>query len=160
MSRNLMIDDCAVCHGAIVLEEAARPITTEECRGCELTYLGRLVVANARCVGCGTLYLAWISWQSDRPSPVPWVRKSDRPARDGDGSFSDLSFRHSFDTDPDADDLPSRATLRRVDREDTTREVASLRANAEYLRTRADRLEREAAEDPPSYWEQWLRDGR
>lgn len=88
MSRNLLRRDCAECPGSvehIILEETPRPITLEE-TGPHLfgEYKG-LIVANAHCGLCHTLYLAWIEW----PGHSYWER-------DDTGRHLDLSYRKGF----------------------------------------------------------------
>lgn len=98
MSRNLCETSCHQCNHQVVMQEEAREITEQDCGRYFFEYAG-MKVANARCVLCGALYLAWCS------QPRSWWNVSygrDTPP----GSFFDLSYRHSFNDEPDIRDLP------------------------------------------------------
>ena len=101
MSRNLCRTDCRSCpgeHEHILLEEAPRPITREDVSWCFDEYAGMLV-AKARCVLCGALYLAWVDWPSNGRGHF---RLADHPG----ARFCDLSYRHAFNDEPAIEDTP------------------------------------------------------
>lgn len=106
MSRNLGNTSCAECeadHKYIRLEEEPRPITKDEA-GVYFNEFSSLIVAKAICTHCHTLYLAWVIQPSRHLGP-PWGwTKEDL---DVTGlRFMDLSYRNSFDDEPDIGDLP------------------------------------------------------
>lgn len=101
MSRNLCRIDCAECPGGhehIVLEGPVRPVTAKEDPGYYKAHAG-LLIAEARCVLCGALYFAWVDWPNGHSF---WHLASKHEQR-----FCDLSYRHSFNDEPDERDLPT-----------------------------------------------------
>ncbi len=100
MSRNLGRTDCRECIGEsehIVFDEEPRPVKdTDVGRHFFAEYQG-LIVAHARCILCHTLYLAWVDWPGSSSS---YFRRRE------EHRFVDLSYRSSFNDEPNAIDLP------------------------------------------------------
>ncbi len=104
MSRNLARTDCSECPGGtehILLEGPTRPVTAKE-DPYHAEHEG-LLIAEARCVLCHTLYFAWVDWPNSQHSY--WHLK-DRRYRNEDARFVDLSYRASFNDEPAPVDLP------------------------------------------------------
>lgn len=100
MSRNLCRTSCCFCPGVPVAVEAPRLITEADAGPYFQEYKG-MTVAHAECPECEAKYLAWLK---DSPQ---WCSKYGRPA-EGDGVAPfDLSFRSTFNDEPDAQDLPT-----------------------------------------------------
>lgn len=100
MSRNLCRVDCDRCPGThehIVLEGPVRPVTAKEDPGYHGAHTG-LLIAEARCVLCHTLYFAWVDWPGGHSF---WRLSSKFEQR-----FCDLSYRHSFNDEPAPEDMP------------------------------------------------------
>ena len=107
MSRNLARTDCDACPGLeehIVLEESPRPVTADDVGNHWLGEYVGLVVANARCVLCHALYLAWVDWPNSR-SFGHWSLAR-RQEHDKGARFCDLSYRYAFNDEPYVLDLP------------------------------------------------------
>lgn len=107
MSRNLGQTDCDFCHGEVVLEEPARPITKEDAGAYFEEYAKqKLTVAKAHCKECEAPYLAWV----DQPGYRRQCRISDPRWNQYqgcyDGTHFDLSHRQSFDDEPGLQDVP------------------------------------------------------
>lgn len=105
MSRNLGDRSCHECVGLeshIVLEEEPRPGVQADFGGYWKDYEG-IIVANARCVLCHTLYLAWVDWPGNehRDRSKYWNRGIPKEQR-----FLDLSYREAFNDEPEVRDLP------------------------------------------------------
>ena len=92
MSRNLARTDCRECGGDVIHEEEARPIAFNEAGAYFDEYEGMLV-ARARCVRCEAQYLAWCGGRHQ------WRHSC------AQGHF-DLSYRSTFNDEPDPEDLP------------------------------------------------------
>ena len=109
MSRNLCDTACRICCGEVKLEGEPHPITADECSGYVDEYIGKLIVANARCESCNAKYLAWVAVvPGSRMDCGHWKRRGewdDRP-------FVDMSFRRAFNDEPAPEDLPSPEMLR------------------------------------------------
>jgi hypothetical protein len=90
MSRNLGRTDCYYCQDDVVLVEAPRAVVEREVGAPYWDEYRGMTVANAECPSCLAQYLAWVT-----PAPA-WTHR-DR---------GDLSFRHSFNDEPDERDLP------------------------------------------------------
>lgn len=99
MSRNLSTTCCYHCGADVVLVGPERPL---EGHG---TYEG-MIVADAECPVCLASYLAWVG-------PPPNDPHDDR--RGGEQGFYDLSYRHSFNDEPDERDLPRFAIERQCE---------------------------------------------
>ncbi len=102
MSRNLGETSCHECpggHDDIVLEGPIREVTAKEDPGYYEDHAG-LLIAEARCILCHTLYFAWVDWVGS-PYSHWQLRTKDRGVR-----FCDLSYRHSFNDEPSPEDLP------------------------------------------------------
>jgi len=96
MSRNLCNTVCYFCGHEVELVEEPREITKGDAGVYYAEYKGMLV-ADARCPICLAEYLAWV----DDSKCTGHTRSTGEY-----GSFFDLSFRSSFDDEPDDDDLP------------------------------------------------------
>lgn len=143
MSRNLGDTSCAICHSDVALTGAAHAITREEAGVYFDEYVG-MIVADAECPRCAAKYLAWIKRKS-------WTR-DDRDTR----LFVDLSFRHSFDDEPAAEDLPTPETLQQIHIQQWTARTLRVitKAHEEIATARA---EAKAAVAGPSQWEVYRR---
>jgi hypothetical protein len=141
--------ECAICEEEIALEEPGRPVTAAECRD-DARFLGALTVANAHCVGCGALYLAWVRLETPIEAHAGYLRNP------GDEPFVDLSFRHSFRDRPDPRDLPPRERLRAIHHAQLLAGAAESREQAADHVASAEMAERMVADDEPSYWELFL----
>jgi len=97
MSRNLGRTDCYYCHDDVVLVEAPRAVVERDVGAPYWDEYRGMTVADAECPSCLAQYLAWVT-----PAPS-W---SDYHRDRGDSTHFDLSFRHSFDDEPDERDLP------------------------------------------------------
>jgi hypothetical protein len=100
VSRNLCRVDCAECPGGhehIVLEGPVRQVTAAEDPGYHAAHAG-LLIAEARCTLCYTLYFAWVDWPGGNSF---WHLSTKCEQR-----FCDLSYRHSFNDEPAPQDLP------------------------------------------------------
>lgn len=101
MSRNLCRVDCRECPGGhehIVIEGPIREVTAKEDPAYINDHRG-LLIAEARCVLCHALYVAWIDWSNQPHSH--WHLKAHAGQR-----FCDLSYRHAFNDEPCVLDLP------------------------------------------------------
>lgn len=128
MSRNLSDPSCAICSASaedIVIEEAPRLGTREE-----LGVYFHQLFANAHCSNCGALYLAWMV---DAPSRYPRTRD--------DGRHFDLSFRHAFNDEPAAADLPSPEKLMELHVKEHLTAAKNLRQQAAKLIADAEEIE-------------------
>lgn len=158
MSRNLASTGCRICcmdSSTIQLEESPRPITEQEVGlAYRARYVGRLVVANAVCTQCGAKYLAWVS--HDFPAESGCSRWKREPGGyEGSPPFVDLSFRHAFDDEPAAEDLPTKEYLEELEYERRAKRVADLRESAAKITAVADAIE--CGPVPQSYWEGYRR---
>jgi hypothetical protein len=95
MSRNLGRTDCYYCNYPVVLIGEPRPITKQDRYNYFDEYDG-MTVAFAECPACLARYLAWVT-------PPPNKQHHDI---DSGNKFYDLSFRISFNNEPDERDLP------------------------------------------------------
>jgi len=109
VSRNLGQTSCHECSGGedcVVLEGPIRPVTELEDPAYFRDHEG-LLVAEARCVLCHTLYIAWVDWPGQHGSfrNVYWSLE-ERRLQNSDARFVDLSYRHAFNDEPAVEDLP------------------------------------------------------
>jgi hypothetical protein len=106
MSRNLSTRCCYFCGGAVTLEEEPRSLTKKEAgvyweRRDGYSYQGA-IMANACCEDCNAKYLAWIDLsQCPGYQQYPYFHTLSEGEK-----FFDLSFRHSFNDEPDPEDMP------------------------------------------------------
>lgn len=145
MARNIGDTSCNICEGTVLLEESERPITAEECGDSAAAYMGRLTVANARCRGCGALYLAWVRIKGGQG----------RMANPRGDAFVDLSFRTSFNSEPAPSDLPSLEKLREL--ADHNRRASIQNLKTSIAKMQRDIADLEAAMGGPCFWEVYLR---
>lgn len=124
MSRNLTDVTCAFCGGSVALTEVPRSITKADAHIYFDEYAG-MIVAFAECVDCHGKYLAWID-ESHRRRHVRYIDSSAQ-----DPPFHDLSFRFSFNDEPDERDLytidPRLARATRLKRQATDLEDRAAR---------------------------------
>lgn len=99
MSRNIGSTSCEFCPGAVVCEEAPRPITRKEAGPYFEEYEGMLV-ADAECKDCCAKYLAWLK------SAPRGYQESVRVDDSGRLLPFDLSYRSTFNDEPGEADLP------------------------------------------------------
>jgi len=107
VSRNLGQTSCHECHGgteSIVLEGPIRPVTELEDPVYFHDHEG-LLIAEARCVLCHALYIAWVDWPPPHEHSHYW-RLEERRSREPEARFVDLSYRRSFNDEPAVEDLP------------------------------------------------------
>lgn len=105
MSRNFARIDCHECPGThehIILESEVRAVTKEDVGPHYFSQYRGLIVANARCVLCHALYLAWVDWPGQS---IEHFRLNDLKKEWGQ-RFCDLSFRQAFNDEPSIEDLP------------------------------------------------------
>ena len=95
MSRNLGRTDCYFCQGEVKGTGSSHEITKENAGAYFENFRG-MIVQNAECEDCLAQYLAWVN-------PAP---KHYSGFRGSDGPFYDLSFRSSFNDEPNERDLP------------------------------------------------------
>ncbi len=145
MSRNIGSVSCSICGAPIVLDEQARPIRPIECGALASEYIDRLVVANAHCSYCGTLYLAWVRKEGS----------FGHLANNRGESFVDLSFRHSFNDEPHTKDLPPQGKLTEIADRHRRQELQELQDEATDLAVKISRLESKIGS--PSWWETYRR---
>lgn len=81
-----------------MLSEAPREITPTDARRYFEEYDG-MIVAHANCVDCRAKYLAWID-ESARKQYPRYINSSDQ-----DPPFHDLSYRSTFNDEPDLEDF-------------------------------------------------------
>ena len=145
MSRNLGSTSCRICNGDVTLEEAPRPITVGETGRYSSEYLGRLIVANARC-SCGAKYLAW----------VRLTGSFGHLTNDRNEPFVDLSFRVAFNDEPAAEDLPPPEILKQVHEAECIAQVRALERQIQELQAEVIALYDRAATGQ-SHWESYRR---
>ena len=104
MSRNLCRTTCYYCDSPVLPKEEPRLATKFDVGRYTEQYEGRLWCAAAVCPACRATYLAWYS-------DTPWPRESTVP--ECQEEIMDLSFRSSFDDEPDDADLPLYAVEKR-----------------------------------------------
>ena len=95
MSRNLGRTNCKFCDGKVGLVESPRRATDDDTGKWPGDVYHELTIAHAECEDCHGKYTAWIklpSWKRDHLTDV-------------EHPFFDLSFRSSFNDEPDPDDL-------------------------------------------------------
>lgn len=145
MSRNIGSTSCKICLSDVVLTGPTRPIQESDTGAYLFPNYDGMLVAEAACPKCQAKYLAWVG----RSPQATWLR-------DRGGPFYDLSFHHSFDDEPAAEDLPTPEMLRVV-------HAAECRVRAEHARQQAhdslveaEELERDATEGK-SFWEGYRR---
>jgi hypothetical protein len=87
MSRNLARTTCRTCDGPVTLT------------GVPYQKLpAHIVICDAECVTCGTLYSAWLH------QPSRGIETEHRQSECG--AFYDLSYRSTFNDEPCAEDFP------------------------------------------------------
>ena len=101
MSRNLCRTSCYFCKGEVKLTEEPRKGTEVDFGGYKDQYDG-MIIANAECSDCEAKYLAWIDERTRCSQEYHGCNRYTVVK----GKFIDLSFRSSFNDEPDVDDLP------------------------------------------------------
>lgn len=109
MSRNLGQVNCRECpgeHKDIILDEKPRSTVERDC-GVYFTEYQGLIVANAHCRLCHTLYLAWVDFPRDGTEHFS-LDAINRRLMDGEERqrFVDLSYQNSFNDEPAEIDTP------------------------------------------------------
>lgn len=106
MSRNIGSTQCNFCGGEVVLIETPRPITRKEAGvyydTCEGYGYANGIFANGACLTCEAKYLAWVNL-SACAGYGQWNRNRLQEP------FFDLSYRATFNDEPDEEDLPEWA---------------------------------------------------
>lgn len=139
MSRSIGSTRCHICYSAVVLDDG-RPQSVRD---------GAHFFAAAHCRRCDAKYLAWLEFRIEATTP------GDTASPDWHlSSIVDLSFRHSFSSEPSADDLPHPAVLRAIHRDQCFATARNLRKEAASFVARAEECEREG-EIGESEWEQY-----